>query len=173
VLVTTGGGEDGTGLITTYLEGLAALPRRVALRTTVVFGPQMPAPSRAGLRERFGSMADVTFLDFDPDMASQYAAADVVVSMAGYNTVCELLSCALRAVLVPRSTPVAEQLLRARLLAARGLFDVIEPYGLRPDRLLAAVLAALERPPATVPIDLDGLPRIRDRVRDLLGSPEA
>ena len=39
VLVTTGGGGDGSDLIQTYLDGLASLPRRIALRTTVVFGP--------------------------------------------------------------------------------------------------------------------------------------
>jgi predicted glycosyltransferase len=173
VLVTTGGGEDGTELIETYLDGLAALPRSVALETTVVFGPQMADAARDRLRHRFGAMADVALRDFEPDLASRYAAADVVVSMAGYNTVCELLSCALRAVLVPRSKPVAEQLLRARLMAARGLFDLIEPDELRPDRLLAAVMAALKRPPVSCPIDLDGLPRIHDRVRELLAGSDA
>jgi len=170
VLVTTGGGEDGTELIETYLEGLIALPRSVALRTTIVFGPQMAASDQQRLLTRFGAIADVTFLDFDPDLSSRYASADVVVCMAGYNTVCELLSTAVRAVLVPRSRPVAEQLLRARLLAARGLFDIVEPDALRPDRLIEAVRRSLARPPAHVPVDLDGLPRIQQRVAALLGT---
>ena len=168
VLVTTGGGEDGTELIETYLEGLIALPRSVALRTTVVFGPQMPAASRDRLLARFGALADVTFVDFDADLSARYASADLVVSMAGYNTVCELLSCAARAVLVPRSRPVGEQLLRARLLAARGLFDIVEPDDLQPDRLMSAVLQRLQQPPVPAPVDLDGLPRIHRRVAALL-----
>jgi predicted glycosyltransferase len=168
VLVTTGGGEDGTDLIETYLEGLIALPRSVALRTSVIFGPQMPAGSRARLLDRFGSLADATFHDFDADLAPRYAAADVVVSMAGYNTVCELLSCAVRAVLVPRCRPVGEQLLRARLLASRGLFDVVEPDDLRPDHLMSVVLRRLEQPPCPVALDLDGLPRVQRRVGALL-----
>jgi predicted glycosyltransferase len=168
VLVTTGGGEDGTELIETYLEGLMALPRSVALRTTVVFGPQLPPASRERLLRRFGSAPDVTFVEFEAELASRYAAADLVVSMAGYNTVCELLSCAMRAVLVPRSQPVGEQLLRARLLAARGLFDVVEPDDLRPDRLMSVVLGRLERPPTPPSVDLDGLARIHLRVEALL-----
>ena len=170
VLVTTGGGEDGTELIETYLEGLIALPRSVALRTTIVFGPQMAASDRQRLLARFGEIADVTFLDFDPDLSSRYASADVVVCMAGYNTVCELLSTAARAVLVPRSRPVAEQLLRARLLAARGLFDIVEPDALRPDHLIEVVRRSLAQPPAAIPVDLDGLPRIQQRVAALLGT---
>jgi predicted glycosyltransferase len=172
VLVTTGGGGDGTDLIETYLEGLIALPRSVALETTVVFGPQMSLADRVRLLDRFAMLADVTFVEFESDLTERYASADVVVSMAGYNTVCELLSCAIRAVLVPRSKPVGEQLLRARLLAARGMFDLVEPSELRPDRLMATVLAALGRRPGSRTIDLDGLPRIQSRVRALLNGTD-
>ena len=170
VLVTTGGGADGAPLITTYLEGLSTLPRGIQLRTTVVFGPQVDAGSRRTILNRFGSLADVEFVDFEPDLTAQYQKADVIVSMAGYNTVCELLSFRRPAVLVPRGNPVGEQLLRARLFAARGLFACIEPHELTPDLLIARVLETLKRPAAVAPIDLDGLPRIRERVRCLLSD---
>lgn len=171
VLVTTGGGGDGSAVIEAYLEGLVGLPRRTALRTTVVFGPNMPADRHAALIERFGHLSDVTFLDFEPDLTRLYAEADVVVSMAGYNTVCELLSFGRRAVLVPRAEPVREQLIRARLLAARGYFGLVEPQDLKPDVVISRVLGALEQtPPAALPVDMDGLPRIRERVRLLLES---
>lgn len=167
-LVTTGGGADGAPLITTYLEGLCTLPRAVQLRTTVVFGPHVDGGSRNTILQRFGSLADVEFLDFEPDLTAHYEKADVIVSMAGYNTVCELLSFRRPAVLVPRANPVGEQLLRARLFAARGYFACVEPHDLTPDVLIARVLETLKRPAAVAPIDLDGLPRIRERVRCLL-----
>jgi predicted glycosyltransferase len=169
VLVTTGGGGDGLALIRTYLEGLAELPRSTALRTTVVFGPQMSPIDRDVLLAQFGYLADVSFLDFEADLAKRYAAADVVVSLAGYNTVCELLSFAHRAILVPRAEPVQEQLIRARLLAAKDYFDLIEPEDLKPDVLIARVLSAL-KPTLTVvpPLDLDGLPRVVQRTAELL-----
>jgi predicted glycosyltransferase len=114
-------------------------------------------------------MPDVTFLDFEPDLTKRYAEADVVVSMAGYNTVCELLSFARRAILVPRREPVMEQLIRARLLARQGLFDLIEPEDLTPETLIGKVLASFKPTAVTAaPLDLDGLPRIRDRVAALL-----
>lgn len=169
VLVTTGGGGDGLALIRTYLEGLVELPRSTALRTTVVFGPQMSLTDREGLLNRFGYLADVSYLDFDADLAKRYAAADVVVSLAGYNTVCELLSFAHRAILVPRAEPVQEQLIRARLLAAKGYFDLIEPQDLKPAILIARVLNALKPMPTVVPsLDLDGLPRVLRRTAELL-----
>lgn len=169
VLVTTGAGGDGTELIELYLAGLVALPRSVALQTTVVLGPQMAPDDRAAVLDKYRSLADVRFVDFEPDLAPLYAAADVVVSMAGYNTVCELLSFDLRAVLVPRTVPVEEQLLRARLFAARGVFDYVEPHEREPGVLMSRVLAALSRPtPSGVTVDLDGLPRVCARVEALL-----
>jgi predicted glycosyltransferase len=171
VLVTTGGGGDGSDMIEAYLEGLMALPRRLALRSTVIFGPQMPTARRTTLLERFGYLADVSFIDFEADLTHRYAEADVVVSMAGYNTVCELLSCGRRAVLVPRAEPVREQLIRARLFAARGYCSLVEPDDLTPELLMAKVLAALEQQSRIeLPLDMEGLPRIRIRVQSLLAG---
>jgi predicted glycosyltransferase len=173
VLVTTGGGGDGSRMIEAYLEGLSNLPRNVALKSTVVFGPQMPADKRSSLINSFGYLTDVQFREFEADMTELYAEADLVVSMAGYNTVCELLSFGRNAILVPRAQPVKEQLLRARLLAAAGLFEMVEPDELSPSTLMTKVLASLkhssDRP---VRVDLQGLPRIRERMRELLEVKE-
>jgi predicted glycosyltransferase len=169
VLVTTGAGTDGMDLIQTYLGGVVGLPPSVVLHSTVILGPQMAGADRTAVLDKYGSCSHVRFVDFEPDLAARYAAADVVVAMAGYNTVCELLSFDLRAVLVPRAAPAAEQLLRARLLAARGLFDYVEPEERTPAVLMSRVIGALSRPlPSAVTVDLDGLARVRSRVEALL-----
>ena len=174
VLITTGGGGDGSPMIEAYLEGLSPLPRNIALKSTVVFGPQMSPASRSGLLERFGYLADVTFSDFEPDLTALYAEADIVVSMAGYNTVCELMSFGCHAILVPRAEPVMEQLIRARLLAAQGIFEMVEPQRLSPETLIKKVLAALKPVAvASIPFELDGLPCIRERMNALLEEKEA
>lgn len=174
VLVTTGGGGDGGEMIEAYLDGLSHLPRNVAINSTIVFGPQMPEVRRDSLLERYGYLADVTFLDFAPDLTALYAQSDIVVSMAGYNTVCELLSFGRHAILCPRATPVAEQLIRARLLAAEGLFDLVEPEDLNGPLLMQKVLDAL-KPVEVRPtqLDLEGLPIIRERVRLMVEERKA
>lgn len=169
VLVTTGGGADGCAVVEAFLSGLVDLPRRVALRTKIIFGPQMPEADRKALLERYGHLRDVKFRDFKSDLTAEYAKADVVVSMAGYNTVCELLSSEKRAVLVPREKPVQEQLIRARKLAEMGLFELVEQSELTPELLMDTVMHALNKEATNaVPLDLDGLPRIRERVQVLL-----
>ena len=164
VLVTTGGGGDGGTMIETYLEGLLNLPRRVRLKTTVMFGPQMPDGRREDLLARYGTLVDVKFRDFAPDLTPHYAKADLVVSMAGYNTVCELLSFGKRAVLVPRAEPVKEQLIRARTMSEQGFFEMVEPAELSPEGLMSAVLSSLEQAKPMPAIDLGGLPTILRRV---------
>ena len=135
----------------------------------------MPVGNRTALLGRFGQLAErgVTFLEFEPDLPLLLSQSDVVVSMAGYNTICELLLFGRRAVLVPRAEPVQEQLIRARLFAARGYFDMVEPDQLTPELLMSKVLTALRSSQASQTpngIALDGLPRIRQRVRALLGA---
>lgn len=168
ILVTTGGGGDGGDVIEAYLTGLSTLPRNVALRSTIIFGPQMPHARRAEILHRFDYMADVAFLEFEAEIAKRYAQSDVVVSQAGYNTVCELLSFSRRAILVPRSEPVREQLIRARLMAQRGFFECIEPQALTPEILIARVREAIGSSLNPTTPDLDGLPVIRERAARLL-----
>jgi predicted glycosyltransferase len=60
------------------------------------------------------------------------------------------------------------------LLAAEGLFDLIEPENLNGDLLMQKVLAALK--PVEVRsshLDLEGLPRIRERLRLMLEETES
>src|SRR5438128_11745672 len=103
----------------------------------------MLAARRTELLERFDYLEDVTFLEFEPDLTKHYAESSVVVSQAGYNTVCELLSFSRRAILIPRAEPVCEQLIRARRLAARGSVDILGPQDRTPDALHSKVLTAV------------------------------
>lgn len=168
VLVTAGGGEDGRELIAAYLADVLAGPEH-SLHSTIVFGPHLDPAAADALRALAGNRPDVQFVDFEADMARRYEAAEVVVSMAGYNTVCELLTAGVRGVLVPRAAPVQEQLIRARRLAARGCFRVVEPSSLAPGALVAALREALAAPaPSGRAVDMEGLTRIRERAHRLL-----
>ena len=99
--------------------------------------------------------------DFTDDMMSYMDAADLVVSMGGYNTVCEILTLKKRAIVIPRTRPVAEQWIRAQRMAALGLLRTIHPEQLSPMRLLKTVQEELSRqnvhPSGLYHVDLNGL----------------
>lgn len=173
VLVTAGGGEDGDAMIAAYVEGLAALPAARRPRSHIVFGPEMAADKRERIGRLAATLGGVSAEEFADDMMSLMDAADVVVSMGGYNTVCELLTLHKRAVVVPRVRPVQEQCIRAERLAALGLLRCVHPDRMTPRRLMDAVLeeiASLDggvANPAT--IRLDGLEQVGRAIFRLIG----
>jgi predicted glycosyltransferase len=122
----------------------------------MVTGPLMARNKRDLLHSRVHGK-HLTLIEFTPDLVSYLAAADLAVSMAGYNTICELLSLGVRTLLVPRVSPRREQRLRAERLAQRGLATVLLPNDLSPERLTTEAGAALASPPPTVPLNLNGL----------------
>ena len=177
LLVTPGGGEDGHALIEACLAGLQALPAPRRPRTHIVCGPEMADPQRAAIHHAAAGLPRVSVQDFSDDMMSLLGAADVVVAMGGYNTVCELLTLRKRAVVVPRTRPSQEQCIRAERMAAIGLLRMLHPDRLTPAALLGAVqaeLAALNGL-ATQPRlkSLDGLERASAAIFELIGLQAA
>ncbi|NJO77535.1 MAG: glycosyltransferase [Cyanobacteria bacterium RM1_2_2] len=163
VLVTPGGGADGYQLVDTYLKGLEASTPHSRLKSLIVSGPEMPAAYREQLRQRIEVLPNVILQEFTDDLVSYMDAADVVVSMAGYNTIGEILSLNKRAVVVPRIQPVEEQWIRAERMAKLGLFQTIHPSNLTPQSLMQCIETELETATSTqkaAQIDMNALPRI-------------
>ena len=71
--------------------------------------------------------------------------ADVVITMAGYNSLGQVLQLRKKSLVVPRSGPSAEQQMRARLFAQRGLADVIYPWELSPKKMAGKLMENLQR----------------------------
>ncbi|MDZ8106292.1 MAG: glycosyltransferase [Nostoc sp. DedQUE12a] len=171
VLVTPGGGEDGYSLIDTYLSSLALLPTRYKLRSLIICGPEMPLEQQAAIKQKAAAYSHVEIGEFTNDLMSYIAAADAVVAMGGYNTICEILSVNKPAVIVPRIKPSQEQYIRAQHLAWLGVLTAIHPNDLTPDILLRSLLQQLHIPKISIPeINLNGLPKISQYISNLLAK---
>jgi predicted glycosyltransferase len=123
----------------------------------VVTGPFLPHAERRAL-QRLAHGLPVHLVGTVADSLSHLAAADLVVSMAGYNTTAEILALAGRALLVPRPGPSAEQRMRASRFAERGWVRWLHPESLSADALTDAMLEALTAPAGPTPTapDLGG-----------------
>jgi len=166
VLVTAGGGEDSSRLMETYLAAVPCLDRLVpGLTSLLIHGPELPETGKRKLRELTRARPNVVLRDFTDDPMSYMAAADVVVSMGGYNTVCEILTLGKPAIVVPRVRPVEEQWIRAQRMEKLGLFRAIHPDVLTPEVLAHGVASELASPRAAAAmpwVDLNALERIAE-----------
>jgi len=160
VLGTAGGGGDGAEMLLAMLRAT----RQLGLPALAVTGPLMDRVGREQLQAEAATSASARVVEFAGEMIATMARARVVVTMGGYNTLCELAAIGASAVVVPRLHPRREQVIRAHLFEARGLVQVVEPGPDLVERLTAALASALveHRPLGSPRIDLHGLARTAD-----------
>ena len=125
-MTTVGGGSDGYALARVAV----ATPVPDGMGHLVVAGPQMPAEQLNDLRQR--ARPGVKVVSTVDDIVFHLRHAAAVVAMGGYNTVCEIMSTPVPALIVPRTQSRAEQRIRAASLAAAGYLEQHEIGTLTP-----------------------------------------
>lgn len=166
VLVSAGGGAVGLPL---FRAALAARPLSTARDKPwrILVSRQENPAAVEELRQLAGG--DTIVEPVRPDFPGMLRRCLLSISKAGYNTVMETLASRARAVVVPfAGGEETEQALRANLLAERGLLQVVRESDLSPQRLAAAIDAALASPPARANIRLDGADETVQLVRQHL-----
>ncbi|HZD21659.1 MAG TPA: hypothetical protein VE325_13380 [Burkholderiales bacterium] len=163
LLVTTGGGGDGEGLIEWVLRAYEHDPL-LPYPALLVLGPFMAAERQAEFIDRASRLKRVNAITFHKHFESLVARAAGVVAMGGYNTFCEVVSLDKRALIVPRTEPRLEQYIRASRAAKLGLVAMLKDDGTYDAAVMAAALRALPRQhrpsDVVVPGLLEGLPNV-------------
>ncbi|MFW5498493.1 MULTISPECIES: glycosyltransferase family protein [unclassified Maridesulfovibrio] len=137
VVITAGGGGDGYPMMDAYLKALEKYNPQ-DFRTVMVTGPFMSKEQRLDLSKRAKNLS-VTFYHFYRRMEKLFSNADLVVSMGGYNTICEILSHKQVSLIVPRETPRLEQTIRANVLKEQNLADFLPWHKLGPDTIMEKI----------------------------------
>jgi predicted glycosyltransferase len=160
IVAMAGGGADAFPLFETLVLSMPTVRSQLDCRLLLVAGPFLPPDQQAALR-RLADGLPIDVVSTVSDSLGVMAAADLLVTMAGYNTTAELLRVGTPALLVPRPGPSAEQQMRASRLARRGWVQWLPPAELSPLALAAAVLSGLNSPGSrrVRPPDLQGLQR--------------
>ncbi len=171
ILVTTGGGGDGSELILQTLAAYEADPG-IPLDAVMVLGPFMPAEEREAITRRAAGSSRVRLIEFDNRLEKLIDDSRAVVGMCGYNTFCELLSFDKRALMVPRMKPRMEQFVRAARATELGLVSMLHPGEAQDPEKLAAALTRLPDQPlpsaANALSMLGGIEAVGDRVAELV-----
>jgi len=146
ILITTGGGGDGVELIRSVLAAYE-YDNSLQHKTLVVLGPYMPGKARGEFIAKGEKLVNVEVVDFDARMEVLIAGAKAVVCMGGYNTFCEILSFDKRALVIPRTTPREEQLIRAQRAVELGMVEMLLPEDAENPVKMSAALKALPTRP--------------------------
>ena len=163
ILVTTGGGGDGSPLME---QVLAARELDISddYPMVLVLGPFMKTENRERIRLRASALPNITVLDFESKMELLLDRATAVVGMCGYNTFCEVLSFDKKALFIPRVHPRQEQYIRASRARELGYCEMLTPEEASIPKVLAKMLnrlPKLENPSNHFDdSDLDGLKTI-------------
>ncbi len=169
VVVTTGGGGDGYPVMRTYVDMLESASKPLPFKSVLITGPFMPKNKRRKIFKHARKLG-VRGYHFYRQMEKIFAAADLVVCMGGYNTLCEILSQGTPSLVIPREAPRKEQLIRAQAFNSHDLVDHI-PWGqLTPQILLKKILSLLEAPEtyleAISQFRMTGIETMQQRLRD-------
>ena len=175
LLVTPGGGGDGEALIDWVLRAYES-DRTLPIGALIVLGPFMATELQSKFLERVKRLPNIKAITFDSHIETLIEGAVGIVAMGGYNVFCEVLSFDKRALIVPRSKPRREQLIRAERAQELGLIRMLADDGLRDPRTMATALRQL--PQQNVPSDivvpglLDGLDNVNRRMEHWLKAPK-
>jgi predicted glycosyltransferase/nucleoside-diphosphate-sugar epimerase len=166
ILVMGGGGADADWLFRGFLKAWKRLEDDLPGEALMVLGPLMEPAVRASIERRAKAASHLTIIDASQKMLSLVDAADLVVSMGGYNSIVEVLAARKPLIVCPRVAPRKEQLIRARLMAGLGLATVVRLEEESSKALAAAIKTGLvsRRQPARdwAAIDLQGAERVAE-----------
>jgi len=171
ILVTAGGGGDGADLIDWVLRAYEH-DQSLSCTALLVLGPFMSNKLQQNYRQRAADIDRIFTITFDSHIELLMQRAVGVVAMGGYNTFCEILSFDKRAVIVPRSIPREEQLIRAERAAELGLVHILDGEGNHDPKVMAKAIKELPDQAlpseARIPSLLEGLDKINQLVELLI-----
>src|SRR5262245_41983386 len=166
VFVTGGGGADASFFMDKFIDAVRLMFPRVPFDTVLSTGPFMHPEQHVLLRRKAKGMP-IHVTRHGQDNIRLLRRADLVISMAGYNTISEILRYRKRAIVVPRTGPSAEQTIRTRIMGERGLFTVVLARELTAEGFAALIRRKLDETvpehPAGIP-DMDGAGNAAERL---------
>ena len=167
VLVSAGGGIVGQQLFRTVLEARSRMRLSPAMR--VIAGPFLPEAHWQDLQRQVAGQAGVELVRHVSDMVAEMRSARASISQCGYNTALDIVLAGVPALVVPYETATEnEQRARAERLAALGAVQCLEPGGLQPDSMAAAIEHLLAFEPRPAALALDGAERTAQILADCL-----
>lgn len=155
IVASAGGGSVGKPILESAIRAFHYLKTEGRPHLFVYTGPYITESEFADLNALKKNQR-IQIAKFTSDFLSCLAAADISISMAGYNTTMNILTAGVPALVWPFAAN-REQRLRAERLAERGALKLISDQELNPEDLAGIVRQTLTRADLRkIDIDLNG-----------------
>jgi predicted glycosyltransferase len=153
IIASIGGGNVGSELLDAAIEAFTTLKGSMAAHLQLFCGPYCDEEIYRSLRIR--TQDNITIDRFTDRFPEWLEAADLSISMAGYNTCMNLVQAGIPALVYPFRQN-REQRLRAEKLGEKTPMTIIEETDLEPYLLSKKLEEQLKKPRLAADIDLDG-----------------
>ncbi len=175
IVVSNGSGKCPSGhqLLESVLRAASLLEKQIPHQFQVFAGPLIPDPAYEDLQKIASQAGNVTLSRYTPNLPGYMRRAELSISMAGYNTVMDILSAGVRSLVYPvTGNSEDEQLTRAKKLAAMGVLGLLDENQLHPQTLARKIQHALSSKPPRIPFNCGGGPNSSLLLRKYLDMRE-
>lgn len=167
ILVTAGGGGDAYPMMQLCMDTLNTLQTKQPILGVLITGPLME-PALVHHLEKEASKTGIRVLRSSHEILNYMHAADILITMASYNTMMEAVKLGKRTLVIPREGPSAEQKMRAKIFSEKGFISALPAAQyLTASALEAEILSAIQAPPFSRGLKMDGL---QEACRRLMGD---
>lgn len=140
VIASAGGGRIGFPLLDAAVRACREIGGAPRHELEVFTGPYLPEDEFQALAGTAAECPWIRVERYAPDFVRRLGSADLLISMAGYNTCMNILTTGVRALVLPfTGNQNEEQSIRARKLAGLGCLSILDPDGLQPEALGARI----------------------------------
>ncbi|TKB23825.1 glycosyl transferase [Desulfopila sp. IMCC35006] len=153
IVASIGGGNVGSELLYAAIEAFTILRDAISAHLQIFCGPYCDEKTYQALLQR--SRGDITVERFTDHFPAWLAAADLSISMAGYNTCMNLVQAGIPSLVYPFRQN-REQRLRAEKLARKVPMTILEDADLPPILFAKKMAQQLENMRYSKAINLDG-----------------
>ena len=168
-LCMAGGGQDSIKLVEMFAKSITCSDHRGLILT----GPYLSADICANLIEIARYNARLKVVRFHENPIALIREADKIISMGGYNTLCEIVAMGKKPLIVPRVVPRKEQWIRACKFEELGLIDVLHPDHISVEALVNWISKPLSTAPIPYRLNFKGLQTLLVRTAKILDHKES
>jgi predicted glycosyltransferase len=171
IVASIGGGRFGHELAEAVVRTAPLLAERIPHQIELYTGPFCPEDVADRLRQLAHGQSNIRVERFCPDLHHKLVTADLSISMGGYNTIMNIIATGVPAMVMGcTNNGGMDQVARAEKLARLGVVDVITPDDLPPATLAKKIIHSLNRQPAAVALDTNGVTATTRVLSALAGS---